>query len=71
MCDIIFNYLDTIHIESKREFLAFFGELPENDNPNDVDLDSCLCDYDLEAYLDSKGIAYVMDYGFGLQLVDY
>lgn len=44
-------------IETPREFLAHFGFLPENGDI-EIELDLCLCGFDIEAILNERGIPF-------------
>lgn len=62
MCRTIFINKGEKDIETPRDFLEHFGfAAPKSKHYNDVDLDSCLCQVDIEKAFKEKGINYVKD----------
>jgi hypothetical protein len=64
MCSIIVINGGEKEIETPRQFLAHFGfEAPKDYNYKTVEMDSCLCQVDIEKALTDNNIPHNKDFG--------
>jgi len=64
MCDIVVINRGEIEIGSPRQFEKHFGFLPEkNVQLSPIDMDCCLCGYEIEEVFKEKGIEFKKDCG--------